>query len=52
MNKPTILHLLPSISLTGGTAAKVLSLIEQSQYVHIIFVPIAAPEEKKYKTQH
>lgn len=51
MNKPTILHLLPGISLTGGTAAKVLSLIKQSQYTHIVLVPIAESGEKKYKTQ-
>lgn len=51
MNKPTVLHLLPGISLTGGTAAKVLSLIKQSQYTHIVFVPIRSEEEKKYTEQ-
>lgn len=51
MNKPTILHLLPGRSLTGGTAAKVRSLIEQSQYNHIVFVPIASAREEKYTKQ-
>lgn len=37
MNKPVILHLITSLSLTGGTAAKVRTLAQYSQYKHIIF---------------
>lgn len=35
----TILHLLPSLNLMGGTAAKVKILVENSKYKHIICVP-------------
>lgn len=35
----TILHLLPSLNLMGGTAAKVKILVENSKYKHVICVP-------------
>lgn len=36
MNKPIILHLIPSLALVGGTSAKVRVLIANSQYQHIV----------------
>lgn len=39
MNKKIVLHLLPNLGLTGGTAAKVKLLIEKSHYEYVIYYP-------------
>lgn len=37
MKEPIILHLIPCLSLTGGTVAKVYTLVSNSRYKHIIY---------------
>ncbi|WP_455672671.1 glycosyltransferase family 4 protein [Phocaeicola sp.] len=39
MNEPIILHLITSLALVGGTAAKVRVLVSHSQYKHIVCYP-------------
>lgn len=37
MERPIILHLIPSLSLVGGTVAKVYTLVSNSKFKHIIY---------------
>lgn len=37
MEEPIILHLIPSLSLVGGTVAKVYTLVSNSKFKHIIY---------------
>lgn len=49
MNEPVILHLVASLSLMGGTAAKILSLIQNTNFQHIVYYPKAKSNDKYLK---